>query len=73
MGAALLTLPAVEFVRRRLAIANPRQAARALVWVNGLLMVSVITFGLVNIFVAAVAAYWLASALRTLNEPITTT
>lgn len=73
MGAALLTLPAVEFVRRRLDIANPRQAARALVWVNGLLMVSVIAFGLVNIFVAAVAAYWLASALRTLNEPITTT
>ncbi len=68
-GAVLAGLGATEFVRR-LDTASQTGAARSLFVINATLLVSVAAFGLAGNFWLAVAAYWLATVMRTLDEPI---
>ncbi len=71
-GAVLAGLGATEVVRR-LDTASQTGAARSLFVINATLLVSVAAFGLAGNFWLAVAAYWLATVMRTLDEPIAAT
>ncbi|BDA72442.1 tetracycline efflux MFS transporter TetA(P) [Calothrix sp. PCC 7716] len=70
--AILLSIVAVEFVRRRVNMTSHVGAARALFTINILLIASLVTFGLAGNFVVAVVAYWAVYLLRAMNNPIYT-
>jgi len=70
-GATLLGLGATEVVRRRVDTASHVAVARALLAINALLVVSVVAFGLAGNFALALGAYWAASVLRTVADPLT--
>lgn len=74
LAATLLGLLGVEVARRR--VATPHAAARAnalargLLVLDGLLVVSLVAFGLARGFAFAVAAYLAVGVLRTTSQPL---
>ena len=70
--AMLLSVGATEIARRRVDADSHTGAARALLWIDGLLVLAVVAFGLAGGFVAAMAAYWSVRLLRRTHEPIFT-
>ncbi|HEX8917532.1 MAG TPA: hypothetical protein VF898_03435, partial [Chloroflexota bacterium] len=72
IGPALLSLPAMEIVRRYVDLNSHIAVARALFAVNAVLIVSVVTFGLAASFALAVGAFFLASVMRGIQSPVYT-
>ena len=70
--AMLLSVGATEIARRRVDAGSHAGAARALLWIDGLLVLVVVAFGLAGGFMTAVAAYWAVRLLRRTHEPIFT-
>lgn len=70
--ALLLSVGATEMARRRVDADSPAGAARALLWIDGVLVLAVVAFGLAHGFVAAVVAYWSVRVLRRTHMPIFT-
>lgn len=68
--AMLFSLGATEVARRRVNTGDHRSAARALMAINGLMIVSVAAFGLAGGFTTALAAYWATYVLRETHDPI---
>jgi len=72
IGGRILSIGATEVVRRRLDTTNHLAIARVLFGMNVLLIASVVTFGLAENFPVALAAFWGASVLRSMDTPIYT-
>ena len=72
IGGRLLSIGATEIVRRRLDTTKHLAIARVLFGMNVLLIASVVTFGLAGNFAVALAAFWSATVLRTMDTPIYT-
>lgn len=66
----LLGLGAVEIARRRIDMGNDARVARALVVINGLLVVCIVGFALAGNFALALVAFLGASILRGVDSPI---
>jgi DHA3 family tetracycline resistance protein-like MFS transporter len=71
-GTMLLTLGAAEIARRRVDTDCHQAVVRALLGLNALLVVSVVSFGLTSNFGLALAAFWLAGSLRATLFPLQT-
>jgi DHA3 family tetracycline resistance protein-like MFS transporter len=71
-GALLLGLGAVTFVKRRMQLVGHAHVARILAWIDVVLIGSVVLFGVTNIFPVALAAVWIAGAMRGVRQPIFT-
>ena len=69
-GTSLLSIGVTEVVRRRVDTNAHVAVARALLAINVLLSVCVVTFGLVGNFVLALAFYSAAQVLRVVNGPL---
>ena len=67
-GAMLLAVLATEGVRRT--NRSPRLTIKLLAGITALLMLSVVGFGLAGNFTVALAFYWAAYLLRTVNAPL---
>ena len=72
IGGKILSIGATEIVRRRLDTTSHLAIARVLFVMNILLIASVVTFGLAGNFPLALAAFWSASVLRSMDTPIFT-
>ncbi len=72
IGGRILSIGATEVVRRRLDMTNHLAIARVLFAMNALLIASVVTFGLAGNFPVALIAFWSASVLRSMSNPIYT-
>ena len=70
--AALLSLAATEFARRRVDVNRPAALARVLTVLAGLIVVALAGFGLVRSFWIAVGLYWLIDTLRGVTSPLQT-
>ena len=71
-GAMVLAITGTEAVRRWLDMSDGRVVARALFLGDALRIASVVLFGLTQSFAVAIAAYWGAAVLRSVNRPIYT-
>ncbi|MHB0874930.1 MAG: MFS transporter [Anaerolineae bacterium] len=71
-GAMLISLPITELARRRVDTASHEAVTRALFAINAGLSLAVIGFALAGQFVLALAAFWTASALRHVQDPLYT-
>jgi MFS transporter, DHA3 family, tetracycline resistance protein len=71
-GALLLGLGAVTFVKRRMHLVGHAHVARILAWIDVVLIASVVLFGVTNVFPVALAAVWVAGAMRGVRQPIFT-
>ena len=71
-GAMLLGIGAAEALRRRLDLAQPANAVRALFGLEATLMAAVVVFALAGGFALAVGAYVVASVSRSLVYPVYT-
>lgn len=71
-GSQLLSLGALEIVRRRLDPTRQQAVAWTLVAVTGALIGAVLLFAVAGGFGLALTAYWLVSVLRRIHDPITT-
>ncbi len=72
MGATLLTIGAVEVIRRRVDTNSHRSVTRTLFAATALLTASVIVFGLTGNFVLALGIYWLITVIRGVSSPLYT-
>jgi DHA3 family tetracycline resistance protein-like MFS transporter len=70
--AALLSLAATEFARRRVDVNRPAALARVLMVLAGLIVAALAGFGLVRSFWIAVGLYWLIDTLRSVTSPLQT-
>jgi MFS transporter, DHA3 family, tetracycline resistance protein len=61
-----------EFIRRRVRTDTPRSIVRAMIYLNGLLMVSVLVFALSSSLLLAVLAMFLLGAFRGVRHPLMT-
>jgi DHA3 family tetracycline resistance protein-like MFS transporter len=68
----LLSLAATEFARRRVDTNRGLSLARALMLNAGLIVFSLLAFGLAQNFWIAVALFWLVGALRSVSGPLET-
>jgi DHA3 family tetracycline resistance protein-like MFS transporter len=66
----LMSLGVSEVARRRVTTESHRSVVRALLLLNGLLMVAVIAFALATNFALALIAFWLSGAFRIASEPL---
>jgi DHA3 family tetracycline resistance protein-like MFS transporter len=66
----LLGIGVLSLVRRRTHLNGHAHVARILRWVDVLLIVGVVVFGLSKAFWLAVLAMWIVGALRSVREPI---
>jgi MFS transporter, DHA3 family, tetracycline resistance protein len=71
-GGSILAIAATEFVKRRVETSSPRGPARALAVIFIMLIASVAVFGLAPGFALALAAFWVAGTLRSVEVPIFT-
>jgi MFS transporter, DHA3 family, tetracycline resistance protein len=70
--ALLLALGAVTYVKHRMHLEGHAHVARILAWIDVVLIASVVAFGLTRTFPLALAAFWVASAMRGVRQPIFT-
>jgi DHA3 family tetracycline resistance protein-like MFS transporter len=70
VGAMIVSFVATEIAQRRLDTTSHQVVARALLLINGLLIASVVGFGLAAGFGVALGAFWSATLLRHLNGPL---
>jgi len=68
--ALLLGIGVLSIVRRRTQLNGHAHVARILRWVDVLLIVAVVVFGLSGAFWLAVLTMWIVGALRSVREPI---
>ena len=68
----LLGLGALSIVKRRSHLRGHAAVARILAAIDVLLIVGVVAFGVVGAFWAAVLAFWLVGALRSVRDPVFT-
>jgi DHA3 family tetracycline resistance protein-like MFS transporter len=71
-GSQVLSLGALELVRRRLDPTRQRAVAWTLFGVTGALIGAMLLFAQAGSFAVALVAYWLVSVLRRVHDPITT-
>jgi DHA3 family tetracycline resistance protein-like MFS transporter len=71
-GGMLLSVGAVELIRRRIQTDQHQSVAQAMMLITLLLIVGLLTFALAPIFGMAVLAYWLIYVTRNLIEPLYT-
>jgi DHA3 family tetracycline resistance protein-like MFS transporter len=69
----VISLGAVELVRRRVDTNRAKAIARVLMLNAGLIAIALATFALTKSFVVAVASFWLIGALRSVAAPLQTT
>jgi MFS transporter, DHA3 family, tetracycline resistance protein len=70
-GVALLFgLAAITYVKRKTHLGGHRHVARMLMWIDIVLVVVVVVFGLTASFAVALVAFWFVGALRSMREPI---
>lgn len=67
----LLSIATTEVARRRLNTTSHVLTARALFIINGLLVASVVAFGVAHSFEVAVAVFWAGGVLRRITLPLT--
>ena len=70
--ALLLGFVGLHLIRKRFHLVGHTHVAWILMVIDALLIASVVVFGLSGAFWLAVAAFWLAGALRSVREPIFT-
>ena len=70
--AALLSLAATEFARRRVDVNHPAALARVLMALASLIVVALVGFGLARSFWIAIGLYWLIGTLRGVTYPLLT-
>jgi DHA3 family tetracycline resistance protein-like MFS transporter len=70
--ALLLALGAVTYVKHKMHLEGHAHVARILAWIDVALIASVVVFGVTHAFPLALAAFWVASAMRGVREPIFT-
>jgi MFS family permease len=68
----VLGLGAISIVRRRSHLRGHAAVARILAAIDVLLILGVVAFGIVGSFWAAVLAFWLVGALRSVRDPVFT-
>jgi DHA3 family tetracycline resistance protein-like MFS transporter len=68
----VISLGATELVRRRIRTERQRDAVRALLVIDAILMLGVIAFGLAGSFALALSTWLLIFLMREINEPIFT-
>ncbi|MEO8475669.1 MAG: MFS transporter [Actinomycetota bacterium] len=68
----LLGLGALSIVKRRTHLRGHATVARILAGIDVLLILGVVAFGVVGAFWAAVLAFWLVGALRSVRDPVFT-
>jgi MFS family permease len=68
----LLGLGAISIVKRRSHLRGHAAVARILTAIDVLLVLGVVAFGVVGAFWAAVLAFWLVGALRSVRDPVFT-
>jgi hypothetical protein len=68
----LLGLGAISIVKRRSHLRGHAAVARILAAIDVLLVLGVVAFGVVGAFWAAVLAFWLVGALRSVRDPVFT-
>ena len=66
----LLSITAVEFIRRRVDTTNHRAVATSLLVVNACIIAAMVTFGLAGNFTLAIASLWAMRICRTVSSPI---
>jgi DHA3 family tetracycline resistance protein-like MFS transporter len=66
----LLGIAAAELVRRRVNLDGQAQAAGALFVTNGIMIASLVVFGLAGNFALAAAAYWSTAVFRRVGYPL---
>lgn len=69
---ALIGIVLTEYIRRRIDTHSHQAVARALMRINGLLVVMVIVFALAGNFLLALLAFWVVGALRGVSYPLET-
>jgi len=69
-GGLLLAIAGAEYVKRKVDVTSHAGAAKALAFIDTLLIVGVAFFALVTNFYAALIAFWIVALLREVNEPI---
>jgi DHA3 family tetracycline resistance protein-like MFS transporter len=72
VGVALAGIAAMQIVHRRVDTTDQRALCRALLLLNGTLVLGVVLFGLANSFLLGVAAFGVARVIRGLNYPLYT-
>jgi len=68
----LLSFMAIHQVRRRLDLQRARLIARLSRWINGLIIVALLGFGLTHSFWLALALFWVIGTLRNIDDPLYT-
>jgi MFS transporter, DHA3 family, tetracycline resistance protein len=71
-GGSILAIAATEFVKRKVETSSPHGPAKALSVIFLMLIASVVVFGLAPGFALALAAFWVAGVLRSVEVPIFT-
>ncbi len=72
VGSTIIGIVGTEIARRRLDTSSHIAVPRALCFINALLVTSIIAFGLVGNFAAAITTYWSARLCRSLAQTINT-